>query len=65
MTCYFCQKNKKEVDFKNTKTLKKFIDETYKIKNRRKTGLCAQHQKKLSKAIKKARELGVLPYTPK
>ncbi len=64
MICYFCQKNKREIDFKNTELLRKFIDDLYKIKNRRKTGLCAHHQREVSRAIKKSRQLGLLPYTP-
>jgi small subunit ribosomal protein S18 len=62
MPCYFCQKNIKEVDYKNTKLLSNFISALYKIKPRKKTGLCAYHQRKVAKAIKKARELGLLPY---
>jgi len=65
MPCYFCQRNTKEIDIKNTDLLQNFIDGLYKIKSRRKTGLCAHHQKKVARAIKRARALGLLPYTPK
>ena len=65
MVCYFCQKNVEEVDFKNTEVLSRFISSTYKIKSRKKSGLCAPHQRKTAKAIKRARQLGLLPYLAK
>ncbi len=65
MECYFCQKNIKEIDFKNTETLKKFISGLAKIKPRKKTGLCAKHQRQLARAIKRARHFGLLPHTTK
>ncbi len=60
MPCYFCLKNKKEIDFQEIELLKNFISELGKIKGRKKTGFCAQHQKKITKAIKRARHLGLL-----
>jgi len=63
--CYFCQKNIKEIDFKETGLLSKFISGLAKIKSRKKTGVCAFHQRKLARAIKRARYLGLLPYTTK
>ncbi|MFQ6049714.1 MAG: 30S ribosomal protein S18 [Candidatus Paceibacterales bacterium] len=63
MVCYFCQRNIKEIDFKNTELLKKFISGLGKIRAKKRTGVCASHQRKLAKAIKRARHLGVLPYT--
>jgi len=65
MPCYFCQKNIKEIDYKNTELLKKFLSGLYKIKPKKKTGVCAKHQRKLSQAIKRARSLGILPFTSK
>ena len=65
MACYFCQRNIKEIDFKNTEILKRFISGLAKIKARKRTGVCTKHQRKLSKAIKRARHLGLLPYTTK
>ena len=62
MHCYFCQKNKEEIDFKDGKTLRRFTAVSAKIKSRKKTGLCAQHQKQLAQAVKRARFLGILPY---
>ena len=65
MVCYLCQKNTKEIDFKDTELLRRFISASYKIRSRKKTGLCIRNQKKIAQAIKRARELGLLPYTPK
>jgi len=60
--CYFCQKGDQEIDFKETTHLKKFTAVSAKIKSRRKTGLCAKHQRGLAEAIKRARFLGLLPF---
>jgi len=65
MDCYFCQRNIKEIDFKNTDLLKRFISGLGKIRPRRKTGLCAGHQRKLTRAIKRARHIGLLSATKK
>jgi small subunit ribosomal protein S18 len=62
MNCYFCQRNIQEIDFKNTTLLKKFLSLSGKIKPRKKTGVCAWHQRRLKKAVKRARYLGLLPY---
>ena len=61
--CYFCQKNVDTVDFKDTETLRTYVSGFYKIKPRKKTNLCAGHQKKIATAIKRARQMGLLPYT--
>jgi small subunit ribosomal protein S18 len=63
MECYFCKNNIKEIDFKDTVLLNKFTSGMEKIKPRKKTGTCAYHQRRLSKAIKRARSLGLLPFT--
>jgi len=62
MHCYFCQQNKKEIDFKETADLNKFLSAAGKIKSRKKTNLCASHQRKLTKAVKRARFLALIPY---
>lgn len=62
MHCYFCQRNIKEIDYKETQSLKRFIAASGKIKARKKTGLCGQHQRKMAQAIKRARFLALLPY---
>ena len=61
--CYFCKANIKNFDYKDVETLSRFIDDLGKIKNPRQTGTCAKHQRKLAKAIKKARIAGLLPFT--
>ena len=63
--CYFCQKNIDNVDFKNVELISKFVSGFYKIKPRKKTMLCGHHQKKIAVAIKRARQMGMLPYTPR
>ena len=65
MECYFCQKNMSEIDFKNIETLKRFISGLAKIRARKRTGVCAKHQRKLATAIKRARHVGLLPTTTK
>ncbi len=65
MVCYFCSKNKKDVDFQETTLLKNFISGLGKIRGRKKTNLCSQHQRKLAKAVKRARHLGLLSATSK
>jgi small subunit ribosomal protein S18 len=63
--CYFCQKGIEEIEFKETETLKKFLSSMAKIKARKKTGACSKHQRRLAEAIKRARYLGLLPFTPR
>ena len=60
--CYFCSQNIKEIDYKDVETLKRFISPSMKIYSRRKTGLCAKHQRQLKTAIKRARNIALLPY---
>lgn len=61
--CYFCQNEIKQIDFKNTEILQRFLDNIYRIKPRKKTGVCAGHQRELSRNIKRARQMGLIPYT--
>jgi len=61
LKCYFCQ-NKKLPDYKLVEVLSKFISDRGKILSVSKTGVCAKHQRKLAKAIKQARHLGLLPF---
>jgi len=63
--CYFCQKNIDIIDFKDIQILSRFVSGFYKIKPRKKTNLCPHHQKKIANAIKRARQMSLLPYTPK
>ncbi|MDD4831010.1 MAG: 30S ribosomal protein S18 [Candidatus Pacebacteria bacterium] len=65
MICYFCKKNVAKIDFKDVETLKLFLSPSAKIKGSKKTGLCAKHQRELARAVKRARVLGLLPFTSK
>lgn len=65
MDCYFCKKGIKEIDFRNTELLRRFVSGLGKIRPRKKTRLCAKHQRELAKVIKKARQMGLLSYTSK
>jgi len=59
--CYFCNQNIKDIDYKDVESLKRFISAQMKIYPRRKTGLCAKHQRQLKKAVKRARFMALLP----
>ncbi len=65
MDCYLCKKGIKEIDFLEIELLQKFISGLAKIRPKKRTGLCSKHQRKLAQAIKRARYLGLLPYTIK
>lgn len=60
--CYFCTNNIKTPDYKNAELLKKFLDPYARILSRKKTGICAMHQRKLAKTIKQARIMALLPF---
>jgi len=60
MECYFCQKNIKEIDFKNIELLKRFVSGLGKIRAKKRTGTCSKHQRQVATAIKRARHLGLL-----
>lgn len=61
--CIFCKDKVEFVDYKDVATLRKFISERGKIRARRVTGNCAQHQRDVAAAIKNAREMALLPYS--
>lgn len=60
--CRFCSDGLKEVDYKDTQSIKGYITETGKIVPSRITGTCARHQRSLSKAVKLARFFAFLPF---
>ncbi|MDA3803137.1 MAG: 30S ribosomal protein S18 [Patescibacteria group bacterium] len=62
--CYFCANNM-EVDYKDVRTLKKFVNFFMKVLPGSRTGVCAWHQRKLSKAVKRARVMSLLSATHK
>src|SRR4030081_1190111 len=61
--CQFCVDKIKEVDYKDLGRLRRFLSERGKIEPRRKTGTCAAHQRSLNVALKRARQLALLPFT--
>ncbi len=61
--CVFCKEQAAHVDYKDTALLRKFISDRGKIRARRVTGNCTQHQRDVAVAIKNAREMALLPYT--
>ena len=61
--CAFCADKALVIDYKEADKLKKFVSEKGKILPRRVTGLCAKHQREVTLAIKRARHIGLLPYT--
>ncbi|MBW1991628.1 MAG: 30S ribosomal protein S18 [Deltaproteobacteria bacterium] len=62
--CRFCVDPKLTIHFKDTATLKQFVTERGKIIPRRISGNCARHQRQLTRAIKQARLLALMPYVP-
>lgn len=61
-TCYFCEEKIEHVDYKDINTLREFLTERGKIRSRRQTANCAQHQRQLAKAVKRARHIALLPF---
>lgn len=60
--CPFCAKKEDDIDYKDIGKLSKFVSEKGKILPRRATGVCAKHQRSLAVAIKRAREMALLPF---
>ena len=60
--CQFCKDKVDQVDYKDIGTLRKFISDRGKIRTRRISGACRRHQNQIAKAVKRARELALLPY---
>lgn len=61
--CRFCVDKELGIDYKDQKTLRNFVSERGKIIPRRILGTCATHQRQLCSAIKKARQIALLPYS--
>jgi small subunit ribosomal protein S18 len=60
--CPVCESGARTVDYKDEKTLGRFVTERGKILPRRISGMCARHQRQIGLAIKRARYLALLPY---
>lgn len=61
-SCRFCEARIEDIDYKDVKTLQKFINGMGKIDVRKRSGNCPKHQRKLALAIKKARIMALLPF---
>ena len=61
--CACCKEKAAPIDYKDTNLLRKFISDRGKIRARRVTGNCSQHQRDVAIAIKNSREMALLPYT--
>jgi small subunit ribosomal protein S18 len=61
--CAFCVDKIEYIDYKDPGKLRRYITERGKIEPRRKTGTCARHQRRLTVAIKRARQIALLPFT--
>src|SRR5689334_90380 len=61
--CVFCQNKVAYVDYKDVNLLRRYMSDRAKIRARRVSGNCAQHQRDVATAIKTAREVALLPYT--
>ena len=62
--CAFCVEKKLVIDYKNVSMLRRYLTERARISPRRRSGTCARHQRILAEAIKRARLLALLPFTP-
>ena len=60
--CMYCADKNLVIDYKDTDKLKKFVSEKGKILPRRVTGLCAKHQREVTVAVKRARQIALLPF---
>ena len=60
--CRFCAEKVRDIDYKQIQVLRTFLTESGKILSSRITGTCAKHQRQLSRAIKRGRNLALLPY---
>lgn len=61
--CRFCETRNSYIDYKEPKILRKFITDQGKIIPRRVSGMCAKHQREMTTAIKRARNISLIPYS--
>ena len=62
--CGFCVDHIEYIDYKDTDRFRRYMTDRWKIESRRKTGVCAKHQRALATAIKRARHLALIPFSP-
>ncbi|MFT4127112.1 MAG: 30S ribosomal protein S18 [Gordonia sp. (in: high G+C Gram-positive bacteria)] len=61
--CAFCKDKNTTIDYKDTALLRRFLSDRGKIRSRRVTGNCVQHQRDVAVAVKNSREVALLPFT--
>ncbi|MCW4354843.1 30S ribosomal protein S18 [Hoyosella sp. YIM 151337] len=61
--CAFCKSTESQINYKDATLLRKFVSDRGKIRARRVTGNCVQHQRDVATAVKVSREMALLPYT--
>ena len=61
--CYFCKNKVTEIDYKDAATLAKYLNRWNKIESKNRNGNCTKHQRGMTRAIKQARHLALLPFT--
>lgn len=61
--CQFCSDKTVKIDYKNVDLLRRYVTEEGKIRPRRQTGTCAKHQRAVAYAVKRARQIALLPFT--
>jgi small subunit ribosomal protein S18 len=64
-TCRFCETRVKRIDYRDDRTLRRFMNERGKIIPARVSGVCAKHQRWLSRAIRRGRIMALLPFKPR
>ncbi len=64
-SCYFCANDLSSVDYKQIQVLRRFVSSYMKIAPRKRSGLCAKHQRKAAKSVKQARIAGLMAFVPK
>lgn len=60
--CTFCVNHIDEIDYKDLQLVRRFVNEKSKISARRSSGACAKHQRRVAQAVKRAREMALIPY---
>ncbi|MFA5051827.1 MAG: 30S ribosomal protein S18 [Patescibacteria group bacterium] len=61
--CHFCTNGIDDLDYREVKTMQRFLSSYAKILPRKKTGICTKHQRMLAQAVKRARFMALIPYT--
>jgi small subunit ribosomal protein S18 len=62
--CSFCVDHVEHIDYKNVDRIRRLLSDRFMVEARRKTGVCSKHQRALARAIKRARHLAMLPFSP-